>query len=152
MTGPSRPAPPDTHPGRWRMLALIATSVLLGMSLWFAGSAAAPELAARWQLDRSQVGWLATTVQLGFVAGTALSALLNLADVVPGRILFPAAAVLGALANAGLAVAPTFPAALATRFGAGFFIAGVYPPALKMAATWFRARRGPIGSDGHGKR
>jgi hypothetical protein len=32
--------------------------------------------------------------------------------------------------------------ALVTRFATGFFLAGVYPPAMKMAATWFRARRG----------
>ena len=29
-----------------------------------------------------------------------------------------------------------------TRFLTGFFLAGVYPPAMKMIATWFRDRRG----------
>ena len=29
----------DTHPARWRMLALLAVAELLGMSLWFATSA-----------------------------------------------------------------------------------------------------------------
>ena len=79
------------HPGEplrgaaWRMLALVSGAELLGMSLWFAGSAAAPQLTARWDLSPAQVGGLATAVQLGFVLGTALSALLNLADVVPAR-------------------------------------------------------------------
>jgi sugar phosphate permease len=138
MTTPA----PDSDPDRWRMLALLALAELLGMSLWFAGSAAGPELASRWQLTPGEVGWLTTTVQLGFVAGTALSALLNLADVLPARVLFAAAATLGAVANAGLALAGSFGAALVTRFLAGFFLAGVYPPAMKMAATWFRSRRG----------
>ena len=132
----------DTHPDRWRALGLLALAELLGMSLWFAGSAVAPQLQQRWALDASQVGWLTTVVQLGFVAGTAVSAVLNLADVVPARRLFAASALLGAMANATLAGVPGFGAALAARFATGFFLAGVYPPAMKMAATWFRARRG----------
>ncbi len=124
------------------MLALLAVAELLGMSLWFSGSAVAPILQARWQLTGEQVGWLTTMVQIGFVAGTAVSAVLNLADIVPAKRLFAAAAILGAVGNAWLAFAPGFGPALVSRFAAGFFLAGVYPPAMKMAATWFRARRG----------
>jgi MFS family permease len=124
------------------MLALLATAELLGMSLWFAASAVAPQLSARWGLSASQAGWLTTIVQLGFVAGTACNALLNLADVVPSRRLFAVSAALGALANGALLLAPGYPAALASRFATGFLLAGVYPPAMKMVATWFRARRG----------
>lgn len=112
------------------------------MSLWFAGAAVAPQLRDSWDLTASQVGWLTSMVQLGFVCGTAVSAVLNLADIVPARRLFAAAAIAGAIANAVLAEASTYPIAIASRFGAGFFLAGVYPPAMKMAATWFRAQRG----------
>jgi MFS family permease len=132
----------DTHPSRWRMLALLATAELLGMSLWFAANAVAGMLRAEWQLTGSEVAWLTTVVQLGFVAGTAVSALLNLADVIPARLLFAGSAILGALANASLLGAASYELALVTRFATGFFLAGVYPPAMKMAATWFRARRG----------
>ncbi len=124
------------------MLALLAVAELLGMSLWFAGSAVAPQLRDRWALSGSQVGWLTTAVQLGFVAGTALSALLNLADLVPARTLFAVSAFLGALANAWLAFAHGLPDAFVSRFVSGLCLAGVYPPAMKMASTWFRARRG----------
>lgn len=124
------------------MLALLALAELLGMSLWFSGSAVAPILQERWHLTGEQVGWLTTMVQLGFVAGTAVSAVLNLADIVPARRLFAVSAILGATGNAWLAVASGFGPALASRFAAGFFLAGVYPPAMKMAATWFQARRG----------
>lgn len=124
------------------MLALLAVAELLGMSLWFAGSAAAPVLRQQWALSDAQVALLTTAVQLGFVAGTALSAVLNLADVVPAGRLFAACAALGAVANAGLAVAHVPGVAVASRFLAGAFLAGVYPPAMKMAATWFRERRG----------
>ena len=90
---------PDDAPDRWRMLALLATAELLGMSLWFAGSAVAPQLQQRFDLSGGAVAALTVAVQLGFVVGTALSALLNLADVVPARLLFATAATLGALAD-----------------------------------------------------
>jgi len=124
------------------MLALIAFAELLGMSLWFAGSAVAPQLTARWDLSPSQVGGLMTAVQLGFVLGTAISALLNLADVVPAKRLFAISAVCGAAANLLLLASPSYEVALATRLLTGAFLAGVYPPAMKMAATWFKSRRG----------
>jgi len=136
------PAEPDFDPRRWRILALLAIAELLGMSLWFSGSAVAPQLQERWALSASQVGWLTTTVQLGFVAGTALIAVLNLADILPSRVLFAAAALLGAGCNAALLLVDGFAAAIATRFMCGFCLAGVYPPAMKMIATWFKARRG----------
>ncbi|MBP6774408.1 MAG: MFS transporter [Gemmatimonadaceae bacterium] len=134
--------PPDSHPDRWRMLVLLAVAELLGMALWFTGSAVGPTLAQSWSLTASEVGWLTTAVQLGFVCGTAMSALLNLADVVPSRRLFALAAVAGALANAPLAFTSSYTVALISRFLAGVCLAGVYPPAMKMASTWFRARRG----------
>lgn len=124
------------------MLALLAIAELLGMSLWFAGNAVAPMLRDTWHLSGSQIAWLTTVVQLGFVAGTAISAVLNLADVVPAHRLFGASAVLGAVANAALIWSGSYEVALATRFATGFCLAGVYPPAMKMASTWFRARRG----------
>lgn len=132
----------DAHPDRWRMLALLAIAELLGMALWFTGSAVGPTLAHAWSLSAADVGWLTTSVQLGFVFGTAMSALLNLADVVPSRRLFACSAVAGALANFPLAMTSSFSVALASRFAAGVCLAGVYPPAMKMASTWFRARRG----------
>ncbi len=126
----------------WRMLALLALAEMLGMALWFAASAAAPQLTARWALTPAQVGGLATAVQLGFVLGTALSALLNLADVWPARRLFAVAAVCGAASNLLLLAAPSYEMALAGRALTGACLAGVYPPAMKMAATWFKQRRG----------
>jgi MFS family permease len=141
-TNPPPATPLDSHPKRWRILALLALAELLGMSLWFAASAVAPQLGARWSLSTSQIGWLTSVVQLGFVVGTATSALLNLADIIPSRPLFAASALLGAIANAVLLLAPTYAIALVCRFATGFALAGVYPPAMKMISTWFRSARG----------
>lgn len=124
------------------MLALLAFAELLGMSLWFTASALSPQLGELWSLDAGEVGWLTTVVQLGFVAGTACAAILNLADIIPNRRYFAISAVLAALANAAIAAAPGYSAALVLRFATGFFLAGVYPPAMKMIATWFRSGRG----------
>jgi len=112
------------------------------MALWFTASAVSPQLAELWGLTTAQAGWLTTIVQLGFVAGTAVAAALNLADILPDRPYFTASALLGALANAAIVVAPGYETALVLRFLTGFFLAGVYPPAMKMIATWFRSGRG----------
>ena len=97
---------------------------------------------AAWGLTASEAGWLTTIVNLGFVVGTAASAVLNLADVVPARRLFAASALVGAAMNALVLTADGVGSALVWRFLTGVCLAGVYPPAMKMIATWFRARRG----------
>lgn len=132
----------DSDPRRWRMLGVLGLAELLGMSLWFAGSAVAPQLQERWSLTVPEVGGLTTAVQLGFVAGTAFVAVLNLADILPSRLLFAVAAVCGAASNAALLMVGGFAGAVVTRFLCGFCLAGVYPPAMKMISTWFKARRG----------
>lgn len=96
------------------MLATLAVAELLGMALWFTGSAVGPQLKATWGLSASEVAWLTTAVQLGFVLGTAVSAVLNLADVVPARRLFATAATLGALVNLPMAFASALPVVYAS--------------------------------------
>jgi MFS family permease len=124
------------------VLLLLAAAELLGMSLWFSASAVAEEFQRMWGLTQVQAAWLTTVVQFGFVAGTAVAAVLNLADVIPARTYFAASALLAAAANAALVLAPHYESALLSRFATGFFLAGVYPPGMKMAATWYRTGRG----------
>jgi MFS family permease len=132
----------DQDPRRWRILALISGAMLLSLSAWMTATAVGPELQARWALTDGQVGLLTTTVQLGFVVGTALGAVLNLADVLRSRTYFAASAVLAAAANALLLLVPGYRSALLVRFLTGAFLAGVYPPGMKMVSTWFRSARG----------
>lgn len=129
--------------GRWRALVLLSLAELLGMSLWFSASAVVPALRVEWSLSESSVGWLTIAVQLGFVVGTLLSALLNLPDVLSVRYLFAISAVAGALTNAAFgAYAHDAHTAIALRFLTGMFLAGVYPPGMKIMATWFARSRG----------
>ena len=76
-------------------------------------------------------------VQGGFVVGTLLAAFINIADLVEGRHLACAGAVGGALANVAVPAAPGAWPAIGLRFLTGLALAAVYPPAMKMAASWF---------------
>jgi len=137
---PIRPIIPSV---KTRALALISSAVLFGMALWFGASAVAPQIAREWHLSEPQTAWLTLAVQLGFVAGTLISALLNLPDILSARHLMTACALAGAFANALLALfAHDAVTAIILRGITGICLAGVYPPGMKLIATWFREGRG----------
>jgi MFS family permease len=128
---------------QWYALALLALAELLGMSLWFSASAALPALSQEWHLSASAAAWLTLAVQLGFVAGTLISAILTLPDIMKTRYLFAICAVAGALVNAAFALfASNAAVGIGLRFFTGLFLAGVYPPGMKIMASWFRYGRG----------
>ena len=130
-------------PSRWTALALLAIAELLCLSLWFSGSAVVPASSKEWQLTESQASWISIAVQLGFVAGTLISAVFNLSDIISSRHLFAVAGIVGALTNATFGLYAKQPtSAIALRFLTGVCLAGVYPPGMKIMATWFRQRRG----------
>ncbi len=130
-------------PQRWRALTMLAAAQLLSMSLWFSGAAVLPALRSEWTLSESTAGWLTIAVQLGFVAGTLISAFLNLPDIFSPRYLVASCAVLGAAANAAFGYFAEGPRlGIGLRFLTGMFLAGVYPPGMKILATWFRRSRG----------
>jgi MFS family permease len=120
----------------------LAGVLLLLKSTWFSATAVIPQLAAEWRLSPALSVWLTIAVQLGFVAGAVVSTTLTLSDILaPQRLIFASAAG-AATANALLVVAGGPRAGIPLRFLTGLFIAGVYPPALKLAATWYREGRG----------
>ena len=139
----STPDNPIAPNARWTALTLLSIAELLGMSLWFSASAVVPALRSEWNLSESNASWLTIAVQLGFVLGTLLSALLNLPDIINVRTLFAISAFAGALTNAAFGFYARGPqAGIPLRFFTGLFLAGVYPPGMKIMATWFRERRG----------
>ena len=130
-------------PGRWRALGLLSLAELLALSLWFSASAVLPALSREWGLGDAGRAGLTIAVQAGFIAGTLAAALTNLPDVVPPRALMMWGALAGAVLNAVLALATEhLVPALVLRFLTGVCLAGTYPPAMKIAATWFREGRG----------
>jgi MFS family permease len=124
------------------MLAFVAAGEVLGMTLWFSATAAAPAIAREFALDGAARAWLTMAVQAGFVFGTLLTAVTNVADAVNARRLFAAGCLIGASCNAAIAVAPSAGAIIALRFCTGAALAWVYPPGMKIAAGWFLERRG----------
>src|SRR3984893_10204170 len=129
--------------GRWRALGLLSLAELLALSLWFSASAVLPTLSREWALGDAGRAGLTIAVQAGFILGTLAAALTNLPDVVPARSLMMWGALAGAVINAGLALGTDhLGPALVLRFLTGVCLAGTYPPAMKIAATWFREGRG----------
>jgi MFS family permease len=129
--------------GRWRQLAVLSLAELLALSLWFSASAVLPALRQEWSLGDGGSAGLTVAVQLGFIVGTLASALGNLPDVWSPRLLMAGSATLGALANAAVALwVDSLGPALVLRFVTGLAMAGAYPPAMKIMATWFRQGRG----------
>ncbi|WP_327673943.1 MULTISPECIES: MFS transporter [unclassified Streptomyces] len=123
-------------------LAVVAVSTLLSMSVWFSASFVLPQLKEEWGLSPGSGALLTVAVQLGFVVGAVSSAMSGLADRVANRFLMCGGAVGAAVANLGVLFADGLWSAVVLRLVTGFFLAAVYPPALKETATWFRAGRG----------
>ncbi|RSK43679.1 MFS transporter [Hymenobacter perfusus] len=122
-----------------RILPTIVGAQFCCTSLWFAGNAVAPELAARFQLPPGFVASLTSAVQLGFISGTLLFALLALADrFSPSRVFF-ISALAAAAANLGVHLSGLgAEGLLACRFLTGFFLAGIYPVGMKIAADYYQ--------------
>jgi MFS family permease len=112
------------------------------MTLWFSATAVTPLLAHELEMTSAESAWMTMAVQAGFVVGTLVAAAVNVADLVSGRTLVCAGAAAGALANAAVLAAGGPWSAIGWRFLTGVALAAVYPPAMKMAASWFVGRRG----------
>ena len=138
MTPPPQPsvnAPPHVLP-------VLVLAQFLGTSPWFAVNAVMPDLQREFGWAAAAVGTLTGALQIGFIVGTLLFALLAVADRWPARRVFLLCA-LAACACSLLAMlrlmiqAPHFNELLAWRALTGFFLAGIYPVGMKLASLWF---------------
>jgi MFS family permease len=129
-----------SHTAPRRVLPVIVCSQFAGTSLWFATNAVMPDLQRDWGLSGAAVGTLTSAVQLGFVAGTLVFALLMVADRYPPTRVFLACAALGAIANGATAALGSgqWAALVTLRFVVGFLLAGIYPIGMRIAASWYR--------------
>src|SRR6516225_5077036 len=122
---------------KWRVIALICLSQVLVLALWFSTTAVVPSLQKERTLTSFQVSLLTSSVQVGFVIGTLVSAFFGLTDRLNLRRFFAASAAVAAGAN--LLILALDPASLgipALRLVVGICMAGVYPVGMKMAASW----------------
>ena len=127
----------------WYLLPVIVIAQFTGTSLWFAGNAIIPELSESFHLPYGAVGDLTTSVQFGFIAGTLCFAILSVADRISPRTVFLVCALLGAFFNLMIYLVPFgYFSLLIYRFLTGFFLAGIYPVGMKIAADWYQDRLG----------
>ena len=131
---PRIPMPVPRH-----ILPTIALAQLGGTSLWFAANAIDADLQRDWSLQASVAGAVTSAVQAGFICGTLVYALLMIADRFSPRKVYLASSLLAAAANGAVLVLPAALLSMtATRFGIGFFLAGIYPVGMKIASGWYR--------------
>jgi len=122
-----------------RILPVIIVSQFTGTSLWFAGNAVLGDLQREWALGPDALGYMTSAVQLGFVVGTLTFAFFAIADRYSPRRVFLLCSLLGALCNLGVYLtADGLTSLLALRFATGFFLAGIYPVGMKIAAGWYQ--------------
>jgi len=126
------------------ILPAIVGSQFAGTALWFAGNAVLPDLVDEWGLSQSSLGYLTSSVQFGFIVGTFLFALLNIADRFSPTKVFLVSALSGALFNGLIPLLQerSLPILIFLRFATGFFLAGIYPVGMKVAADWFEVGLG----------
>ena len=126
-----------------RVLFLLSLAELLGMSLWFTGTAVIPQITHLWHADLALGSWLTIAVQIGFSIGAITFALFNIPDVFSPIKVLVVSALLAAAANAAFAFFAAEPlTAILLRGATGFFLAGVYPVGMKIIAGWFQRGRG----------
>lgn len=131
------PADPCVHAPA-RVLPAIVFAQCAGTSSWFAVNAVMPDLQQAFGWPAQSIGTLTSAVQLGFIAGTLVFAVLALADRHSARALFLICSLAGSACTLAASVsAASMPALLGWRFATGFFLAGIYPVGMKIAAMWF---------------
>ena len=121
-----------------RILPIIVLSQFCCTSLWFAGNGVMDELIVNFNLGSNALGHLTSAVQFGFILGTLIFAILAIADRFSPSKVFLISALLGSLFNLGvLWEGNGLTSILALRFGTGFFLAGIYPVGMKIAADYY---------------
>jgi MFS family permease len=111
--------------------------------MWFAGNAVISELVGHFDLPPDAMGHLTSVVQFGFISGTLVFALLTLADRFSPSFVFLLSALVGGMFNLAIIWEGNgFASLLLFRFLTGFFLAGIYPVGMKIAADYYQAGLG----------
>lgn len=120
-----------------KVFYVLLLSQFCGTSLWFAGNAILPQLQSRFEWPAEALGYLTSSVQLGFILGTFAIALSGISDRISPSKVFFFSSLLGALSNLFcLPDISSFSLVLTSRLLTGFFLAGIYPIGMKIAADW----------------
>jgi len=131
--------------GRNTSIAIIACGQVAAMTLWFSATAVIPALKSEYGLSATMASLYTSSVQLGFVVGTLMSAFWGLADRFDTRRLFMGSALVASGVNALiLVIDPTSLPVILLRFITGMCMAGIYPVGMKLASTWAKGNMGVL--------
>lgn len=127
------------------ILPVVILAQFAGTSLWFAGNAVLGQLQALWNLAPTALGLTTAAVQIGFVAGTLCFAVLAISDRFQAARVFFGCSLAGAACNVSIVLFSGGLASLVVlRFLTGFFLAGIYPVGMKLAASWCERGLGSV--------
>jgi MFS family permease len=112
------------------------------MSIWFSANAIISQLETLWGLTQIDKGILSSILIIGFVSGGLVFSIFNIPDIFKTKNFYVLSSIISSSANLLSALAPNFLFIVFTRFLTGFFLAGVYPIAMKLTVSWFKENRG----------
>ena len=96
------------------------------------------ELTVNFNLENNALAHLTSAVQFGFILGTLIFAILAITDRFSPSKVFFICAILGALSNIGvISEENSLGSIIFLRFTTGFFLAGIYPVGMKIAADYY---------------
>jgi MFS family permease len=122
---------------RHSVFLVIVIAQFCGTSLWFAGNAVLPQLQLLYHWPTTSLGFLTAATQLGFIIGTLTFALAGLSDrVSPSRLFFVCSILAASVNLLALVNISSYPLVTVSRCLVGFFLAGIYPVGMKIAADW----------------
>ncbi len=121
-----------------KVLPIIVIAQFLCTSLWFAGNAVMGDIIQQFQVSPSYLTYLTSAVQAGFIIGTLLFAIFGVADRFSPSKIFLICAVIAAAFNLIIGLNDiNLTLLFSCRFFTGFFLAGIYPIGMKIAADHF---------------
>ncbi len=128
---------------KWISVSFLALAEVCALSLWFSATALIPALKAEFEFSDFHASLFSSSVAIGFIIGTFISALFSLADRYPPRLIFTGCVLVAASSNAAILLFdPLSDTVILLRILTGITMAGIYPIGMKMMATWAKKDAG----------
>ncbi|WP_219821778.1 MFS transporter [Sneathiella aquimaris] len=130
---------------KWRSVALLSIAQIFALSLWFSATALIPALKEEFTIGDFHASLFSSSVAIGFVIGTFISALFSIADRFPPKQIFTISVLVASLSNISiLLLDPLSNTVILLRLVTGVSMLGIYPIGMKMIATWARNDAGTL--------
>lgn len=120
--------------------SLICLCTFFSLSVWFSAAFIPRDLNSGSEVGAWGVAFFVVGVQLGFVVGALGSAALGLQERFSNTLIFSISSLLCALLTLWSTFVIGAAEILILRFLIGMFLAGIYPPAVRLIASWAPVR------------